>query len=108
MIRRRAILHLAVVALLLFAQHGALTHALAHVHGGQPAQAQHHDGGKQGSPSGACAFHISFAQVFGAIASCGMALHVTRGSEVPGLRRPLHAYSPILLVPESRAPPPRV
>jgi hypothetical protein len=105
MLNRRTLLNLAIAALLLFAQYGAVTHALSHVHAGQPAQSQQHDGGKQSSPSVACAFHASFAQVLGAVGSCGWSPLAAAGVEAPAQPRLLSAYAPRLLVPLSRGPP---
>jgi hypothetical protein len=105
MLNRRTLLNLAIAALLLFAQYGAVTHALSHLHSGQPVQSQQHDGGKQSSPSVACAFHVSFAQVLGAVGSCGLSPLAAAAVEAPERPRLLSAFAPRLLAPSPRGPP---
>jgi hypothetical protein len=105
MLNRRNLLNLAIAALLLFAQYGAVTHALSHVHAGKPAQSQQHDGGKQSSSSVACAFHASFAEVLGAVGSCGFSPLAAAAVEAPVPLQLSSAFAPRLLIPDSRGPP---
>jgi hypothetical protein len=73
-------LRAALVALLLFAQHGALTHALSHmaVHGGEGTahvHAQHdshdshghHDEGPAETAAESCAFDLLYSEVLGGV-----------------------------------------
>ena len=101
---RRVALHLLLTVVLLFAQHAALSHALQHA-GNLPAQTQQDDGGKQNPQSSPCDFHVSFAQLAGAVGSCSVAFHIPQGDLHAGDGALSTGHSARLLVPASRGPP---
>jgi len=101
---RRVALHLLLTVVLLFAQHAALSHALQHA-GNLPAQTQQYDGGKQNSQSSPCDFHVSFAQLAGAVESCSVVFHIPQGDLHAGDRTLSTRHPARLLVPASRGPP---
>ncbi len=102
---KRGLLQILLAALLLLAQYTAISHSLRHWHPNQLAQSQQDDSGKQKAPSSLCDFHVSFAEILGAVGSCAMpAIAVAqigeRGADpfyVPHTAR--------LLAPLSRGPP---
>src|ERR1043165_4345394 len=107
MILKRSVLQIVFAALLLAAQHGALTHQIRHLQDNLPAQSksQQHTGGKQTSQTGWCDFHVAFAQVLGALSSMAPPLQIAANiveSDVNHLSRP---YPADLVVPASRGPP---
>jgi hypothetical protein len=112
---KRAFLQLVCILLLLFAQHGALTHAIWHAHEHLPAQirtdtdpAHDHDDTDDGQPlsqSSLCGFDLAFGQVLGGVHSA--CLHfVAAGSDAEREAQPLHARLSVEPVPAlSRGPP---
>jgi hypothetical protein len=107
---RRAFLRLILVALLLAAQHAALTHAIWHAHGDASFTQQLHaadsDAGSDPAPEqGLCLFHVAFGQVLGG--SHGSACHFCSpelASEL--IAQSARPYSVVLSLPfRSRAPP---
>ena len=67
MMLKRGLMQIVLAALLLVAQHGALTHQLRHWQDRLPAQAQQQDDKQKSAHSGLCDFHVSFAQILGAV-----------------------------------------
>ena len=67
MILKRGLMQIVLAALLLAAQHGALTHQLRHWQDRLPAQLQQQDDKQKAAHSGLCDFHVSFAQILGAV-----------------------------------------
>lgn len=110
MATKSVLLRIALVALLLVAQHAALTHATWHAHDRIAGDAQH-DHDANGTPDGnspesqLCGFHLAFGQVLGAAGSSAVAL------DVPALeaeRLGAGARSCVYLAslpPQSRGPP---
>jgi hypothetical protein len=91
--------------LLLVAQHGALTHELRHLQDRLPAQAQQQDPKQKSAHAGLCDFHISFAEVLGAISCDKVPLKVPRNAvERSGNHFP-PAFPADLVVAASRGPP---
>lgn len=105
MILKRGFLHVVFAALLLAAQHGALTHNVRHLQGDSPVQSQKHTGGKQNSQSGLCDFHVAFAQVLGALSSIAPPLRIAANTVESGIHHLPLAYPANLVVPASRGPP---
>jgi hypothetical protein len=107
---RSAFLRLILVALLLVAQHAALTHAIWHGHDDASSTRQLHagesDAGSDRAPEqGLCAFHVALGQVLGG--SNGSACHFYSpelASEL--IAQSARPYSVVLSLPfHSRAPP---
>jgi hypothetical protein len=97
------------VFLLLFAQFGALTHAVWHAHAGIHTHHADDNGAHDDEhPSGQaalCAFDLAFGQVLGGVQSCGalafaLAPAIESFLDLPASR--LHAEA---LSPKSRGPP---
>jgi len=103
---KRGILQLLLAAMLLAAQHGALTHGYRHwQHGPTTAQTQQHDGDQKSSKVRLCDFHCSFAEVLGvAVSSATFLCVVAQTAEhTTDLLSPPHTARH--LVPASRGPP---
>ena len=106
MILKRGLLRIALAALLLAAQHGALTHQLGHLHDRLPAQEQQQDDDKKAAAAfGLCAFHVAFAEILGAIGSttppsCFTSNGAERSTAYSSFAFPVHP-----VVPASRGPP---
>jgi len=91
-------------ALLLVAQHGALTHQVRHLQDRLPAHAQQ-DPKQKSAHAGLCDFHVSFAQVLGAVSCANPPLRLaTNAVERHGNHFP-PAFAADLVVPASRGPP---
>ena len=97
-------LRLVLAAMLLFAQHVAVAHQLAHAFDREPFQAQHSGAGGN-FHSSLCAFHGDFASVFGAVKSAPpQLLHCIADFERPVT--PVHRYQTAeAVIPASRGPP---
>ena len=67
MIFRRVLLQTVLAALLLVAQHVALTHQVWHLHDGKSAPVEQQNNGKKAAHSALCEFHVAFAEVLGAV-----------------------------------------
>lgn len=63
---KRGLMQILLAALLLVAQHGALSHQLRHLHDRLPAQTQQQND-KQKPHASLCDFHVSLAQVLGGV-----------------------------------------
>jgi hypothetical protein len=105
MILRRGLMHILLAALLLVAQHGALTHQVLHAQDRLPAQSQQQDEKQKAAHSGLCDFHVSFAQLLGAINCVKLPLRLAANTvEHHGNHFP-PAFPADLVVPASRGPP---
>ncbi len=105
MILKCGLLQIALAALLLAAQHGALTHQVRHLQDNLPVQSQQQDNGKQKSQPGLCDFHVAFIQVLGAVNSAAPPLQIAANTvECSRNHLPL-AFPADLVVPASRGPP---
>jgi hypothetical protein len=105
MILKRGLLQIVFAALLLAAQHGALTHQIRHLQDNLPVQSQKHTGGKQTSQTGLCDFHVAFVQVLGALGSVAPPLQIAANTVESGVNHLPVAYPADLVVPASRGPP---
>jgi hypothetical protein len=105
MILKRGLLQIALAALLLAAQHGALTHQIRHLQDNLPAQSQQQDNGKQKSQSGLCDFHVAFVQILGAVNSAAPPLQIAANGVACSPNHLPPAFSADLVVPASRGPP---
>lgn len=105
MILKRGVLQIVFVALLMAAQHGALTHHIRHLQGNPPVQSQKHNGGKQTSQTGLCDFHVAFVQVLGALGSTAPPLQIAANAVERNLNHFSIAYPANLVIPASRGPP---
>lgn len=105
MILKSGLLQIVFAALLLAAQHGALTHQIRHLQDNLPAQSQKHNGGKQPSQTGLCDFHVAFVQVLGAVSSAAPPLQIAANTVESGINHLPHASPANLVVPASRGPP---
>lgn len=105
MILKRGLMQIVLAALLLVAQHGALTHQLRHWQDRLPANAQQQDDKQKSAHTGLCDFHVSFAQILGAV-NCTPSplLLATNQVEHHGNHFP-SAFPADLVVPASRGPP---
>ena len=105
MIIKRDLLRIMLAALLLAAQHGALTHQVRHLQGDLPVQSQQRDDGKHGPQSGLCDFHIAFAQILGTVSSAALALRIAANTAELSTNNFPPAFPANLVVPASRGPP---
>ena len=105
MILKRGLMQIVLAALLLAAQHGALTHQLRHWQDRLPAQLQQQDDKQKAAHSGLCDFHVSFAQILGAVNCAHVPLRLAaNAAEHHGNHFP-PAFPADLVVPASRGPP---
>ena len=105
MMVRRGLMQIVLAALVLVAQHGALTHQLRHWQDRLPANAQQQDDKQKSAHTGLCDFHVSFAQILCAV-NCATPplLLATNQVEQHGNHFP-PAFPADLVVPASRGPP---
>jgi len=105
MILKRGLMQIVLAALLLAAQHGALTHQLRHWQDRLPAQLQQQDDKQKAAHSGLCDFHVSFAQILGVVDCAQVPLRLEANAvERHGNHFP-PAFPADLVVPASRGPP---
>ena len=105
MFRRCGLIEIVLSVLLLIAQHGALAHPLRHFHDRLPAQTQQQDEKQKSTHSALCDFHVSFAQVLGAVTPAKFPLNLAANAvEHHGNHFP-RAYPADLVVAASRGPP---
>ena len=101
----RAVAPVVLTALLLFAQHGALSHQVGHIQDERPQHSQRQNDGNKSSAPGLCVFHIAFGTVLGAIGSTALppkfAANVAERSSI----FIAHAFPHFAVVPASRGPP---
>ena len=105
MFMKRGLLQIALVALLLAAQHGALTHQVWHLQDRLPVQVQQHDGSKKATHAGLCDFHVAFVQILGAVSSATQPLRLATNGAERGASLFSHPFPANLVVPASRGPP---
>lgn len=105
MIVRRGVLRIALAALLLAAQQGALTHQVRHLPARQPAQVQQQNDGKKTANSGLCEFHVVFAEILGAVNSSALPLRIAANTVECNTNHFPPAFPANLVVPASRGPP---
>ena len=103
---KRGMLHVALAVLLLAAQHVALTHQLRHGpdHPARLAQ-QNTNKDKQAAHQALCDFHVSFAQLLGAVNCADPVLRIAANaveSDVQDVSGALRAQA---IIPASRGPP---
>ena len=104
MILKRGWLQILLAALLLVAQHGALLHQTRHLQDRLPGQVQQ-DQKQKSADAGLCDFHVSFAQVLGAVSCARPPLRLAGNAvEHSGNHFP-RAFPADLVVPASRGPP---
>lgn len=105
MLMKRGLMQILLAAMLLVAQHGALTHQIRHLQDRLPAQAQQQDPKQKSAHAGLCDFHVSFAQVLGIVHCAKMPLQLaSNGAEASAERIP-PLYPDDFVVPASRGPP---
>ena len=105
MILKRGLMQIVLAALLLAAQHGALTHQLRHWQDRLPAQLQQQDDKQKAAHNGLCDFHVSFAQILGVVNCAQVPLRLAANAvEHHGNHFP-PAFPADLVVPASRGPP---
>lgn len=105
MFRRCGLIEIVLSVLLLIAQHGALAHPLRHFHDRLPAQTQQQDEKQKSTHSALCDFHVSFAQVLGAVTPAKFPLNLAANAvEHHGNHFP-RAFPADLVVAASRGPP---
>lgn len=107
---KRGLLQMLLAALLLVAQYTALTHGLRHWQSNPPAsslaqQQTQDESGKQKSASGLCDFHVAFAEILGAVSSCGLPVVVTLQAGERSIAPLSVERTALLLAPQSRGPP---
>jgi hypothetical protein len=105
MMLKRGLMQIILAALLLVAQYSALSHHVGHLQDRLPAQSQQQDQKQKSSHAGLCDFHVSFAQVLGAV-SCGQApLKIASNAVERSINLFPSAFPADLVVPASRGPP---
>jgi hypothetical protein len=104
MILTRGWLQILLAALLLVAQHGALLHQTRHLQDRLPGQAQQ-DQKQKSAHAGLCDFHVSFAQVLGAVGCARMPLRLASNAVEHTGNHFSRAFAADLVVPASRGPP---
>jgi hypothetical protein len=102
---KRGLMQILLAALLLVAQHGALTHQLRHLQDRLPAQAQQQEPKQKSAHAGLCDFHVSFAQVLGVVHCAKIQVQLASNDAEPGVDHFTRAYPADLVVPASRGPP---
>jgi len=105
MVVKRGLLQVVLATLLLAAQQGALTHEAQHVRDPLSAQTQERDPVKKSAHDGLCKFHVSYAEVLGAVDCARPALRLAANRVEIGANAPLHSFPADLVVPASRGPP---
>ena len=106
MILKRGLIQIVLAALLLVAQHGALTHQLRHWQDRLPERAQQQQDDKQkAAHSGLCDFHVSFAQILGAVTCAQLPLRLAANTAEHHVSHLPRAFPADLVVPASRGPP---
>ena len=96
MILKRGLIQMVLAALLLVAQHGALTHQLRHWQDRLPARAQQQQDDKQkAAHSGLCDFHVSFAQILGGVTCAWRPIRPSTTPAIfPGHFQPISSFPP--------------
>jgi len=102
---KRVMLRLVLAALLLFVQHVAVAHQLAHAFDREPFQAQHSGAGGN-FHSNLCVFHGDFASVLGAVKSAPPQLLLCAASFERPVASSRRYHTAEAVIPASRGPPP--
>lgn len=102
---KRGLMQVVFAALLLIAQHGALTHHVRHLQDRLPAQTQQQDKKQNPAHTALCDFHVSFAQVLGAVDCAAIPLLLARNAVERSLNFFATALPANLVIPASRGPP---
>ena len=102
---KRGVLQIVLAALLLLAQHTALTHQVQHLRDGLPAPSKQGDTGKQKSQSDTCCFHVAFAELLGSVNSAALPLQIVVNAVERSANLFSRAFPADLVVPASRGPP---
>jgi hypothetical protein len=105
MILKRGLMQILLAALLLAAQHGALTHQTRHLQDRLPAQAQQQNENQKSAHAALCDFHVSFAQVLGAVSCAKIPLRLASNAVEQSGSHVLPAFPADLVIPASRGPP---
>lgn len=105
MVFKRGLMQVLLAALLLVAQHAALTHQVMHLQHGPSVPVEQQDKGKKAAHSTLCAFHVSFAEVLGAVSCDHAPLRIANNTVELGLSHFSPAFPANLVVPASRGPP---
>ena len=105
MILKRGLIQIVLAALLLVAQHGALTHQLRHWQDRLPERAQQQDDKQTAAHSGLCDFHVSFAQILGGVTCAQLPLRLAANTVEHNVNHLPRAFPADLVVPASRGPP---
>ncbi len=105
MILKRGLLQILLAALLLVAQHGALTHQTRHLQERLPEQSQQQDQKQKSAHAGLCDFHVTFAQVLGAVDCARLPLRLASNAVERSSSHFPHDFPAHLVVPASRGPP---
>lgn len=101
----RVITHVVLTVLLLFAQHGALSHQVGHIRDRLPSHLPHQDERSKSTAPGLCVFHIAFGTVMGAIGSTALSLKFAANTVESSARIITNAFPHFTVVPASRGPP---
>jgi hypothetical protein len=104
MILKRGLLQIVLAALLIAAQHSALTHQVRHFDR-LPAQLQQQNDSKKTTHAGMCDFHVAFAQILGVVISAAPPLQIAGNTVESGFNHLPLAFPANLVVPASRGPP---
>jgi hypothetical protein len=102
---KRGLMQILLAALLLAAQYGALTHELQHLQDRLPAQARQQDQKQKSAHAGLCDFHVSFAQVLGAVDCAKIPLRLAGNTVEHSNNHFPSAFPADLVVAASRGPP---
>ena len=105
MMLKRGLMQLLLAALLLAAQYSALTHQTRHLQDRLPAQTQQHDKKQKSAHVGLCDFHVSFAEVIGAVNCTKILLKLASYTAEQSRNHLPRAFPANLVVPASRGPP---
>ena len=105
MVLKRGLMQVLLAALLLVAQHVALTHQVWHLHDGKSAPVEQQNNGKKAAHSALCEFHVAFAEVLGAVGCDHAPLKVANNTVELSVNHSPPAFPANLVVPASRGPP---
>jgi hypothetical protein len=101
---RRLTAYFTLVALLLLAQQGALSHQVGHLQGAQ-SHSQHRTDDKKSDSSRLCVFHILFGTVLGVIVAVSSAPKFAANAVERSSVSIAHAFPDFPIIPASRGPP---
>jgi hypothetical protein len=105
MMLKRTWLLIALIPLLLAAQHVAMAHQLGHVFDPLPVQLSGSGEGKKSADSVLCDYHVAFAEILGAIGSKALPARFAATTIAPSVG-PAHTIASLEApTPTSRGPP---